>query len=266
MTDRRTREIRFGVVAVVVGLLLVWSGLTPLSQHRDADGYLLSGSLAIDRSSRAVVSRDLGLLRGQYQCAAEETWILGLSSPDDVRMQGRASGSGALFLGIAPADAVAGYLDAVSHDEITGWDCDIDEIKEVDYTGHDGALVPGPPAAQRFWTTSVSGTGEQTLDWKIESGDWAVVIMNADASSGVSADMRFGALAPARFDLLAWISFAVGAVAMVFGGSSLYVGLRRTGAAGAPGPDDAMTESEPKLEERLSAVPPATGGERRRDR
>lgn len=106
VTDRRTMAIVFGAVLVLVGLLLVWSGLTPLSQSRDADGSLLSDPLTIDRPSHAVVTNDVGLMRGHYDCAAEETLILGFSTPDEVRMRGVATGSNVLFMGIAPAAAV----------------------------------------------------------------------------------------------------------------------------------------------------------------
>ena len=221
--------VALGIVFVVLGLLLVWGGLTPLSQFRDADGYLMSDPLTIDRPSRAVVTNDVGLLRGHYECAGEETLILNLYSPDDVRMQGVASGPDALFMGIAPADAVEGYLDGVAHDEIAEWDCDVDDIVPVEYTEHDGASAPNAPGTERFWVASASGTGQQTLDWTIESGEWAIVIMNADASSGASADLRFGALAPSGLDTLAWTSFVVGLVALISGGLLLYVGFRRRG-------------------------------------
>lgn len=227
MTSRKTIAVVSGGFVAFVGLLLVWGGLTPLSQYRDADGYLLSDPLTVDRSSRAIITNDVGLLRGHWDCAGEESFFLAFYSPEDVRMQGVASGSDALFLGIAPTGPLEGYLDGVAHDEITDWDCDVDEIEAVKYTRHEGAGAPGVPGTEQFWVTSASGTGQQTLDWTVESGEWAVVIMNADASSGVSADLRFGALAPSGLDTLAWISFAVGLVALTGGGLLLYFGLRR---------------------------------------
>lgn len=227
MTGRRTTAVVSGGFVAFAGLLLVWGGLTSLSQHRDADGYLLSDPLTVDRSPRAVITNDVGLLRGHYECAGEESLFLALYSPDDVRMQGVASASDALFMGIAPADALKGYLDGVAHDEITEWDCDVHRIEAVKYTRHEGTVAPGAPGTEQFWVTSTSGTGQQTLDWTIEGGEWAMAIMNADASSGVSADLRFGALAPPGLGTLAWASFAVGLVALLGGGLLLYLGLRR---------------------------------------
>lgn len=236
VVDRRTTRTGFGVVLMVVGLLFVWGGLTPLSQYRDADGYLLSDPLKIDRPSRAVVTNDVGLLRGHHECASEETFVLDLVTSDEVRMRGVASGSADLFMGIAPADAVEGYLAGVAHDEITEWACDVDDITVVEYTGREGTASPSAPGTELFWVASTSGRGEQTLDWKIESGEWAVVIMNADSSSGVLADVRLGALAPSLLEPLAWASFAVGLIALIGGGALLYAQFRRRGRDATPQP------------------------------
>ena len=123
-----------------------------------------------------------------------------------------------LFIGIAPADAVAGYLDGVAHDEITDWDCRQDDIIEVVYARNEGATDPAAPGTQGFWVASVSGSGEQTLDWTIESGEWAVVIMNADGSPGVSADVRFGVKAQSGLLPIGLASLVVGLVALIGGG------------------------------------------------
>jgi len=95
-------------------------------------------------------------------------------------------------MGIAPSDAVAGYLDGVAHDEITSWDSTQDDITDVVYTRNEGVTDPAAPGTEGFWVASVSGSGEQTLDRTIQSGEWALVIMNANGSPGVSAHVRFG--------------------------------------------------------------------------
>jgi hypothetical protein len=65
---------------------------------------------------------------------------------------------------------------------------------------------------------SVSGSGEQDLDWTVESGEWALVIMNADGSPEVSADVQFGVLAPSVLLPVGLGSLAVGLVALIGGG------------------------------------------------
>ena len=81
MTGRISKAMAFGIACVGLGLVLGWAGLTPLSQDRDADGYLLSDALTVDRSSHAVMTSDVELLRGHHECAGEETFLLDFYSP-----------------------------------------------------------------------------------------------------------------------------------------------------------------------------------------
>ena len=170
----------------------------------------MTDPFTIEVSSRAVVTGDLELLRWNT--------MPDFVSPDDVRVEGVAAGSGALFMGIGPADAVAGYLDGVAHDEITEWDSTQDDIENVVYTRNEGATDPAAPGTEGFWVASVSGSGEQALDWTIERGEWALVIMNADGSPDVSADVRFGVATLSVLFPIGLASLAVGLVALISGG------------------------------------------------
>ncbi|MCP3938328.1 MAG: hypothetical protein GY708_23515 [Actinomycetia bacterium] len=207
---RRTKVVGIGLV--LVGLVLVYNlGLASLAHSPVFREHNLTDSLTIEVSSRAVVTDDVELLRWN-------TMPEFISTPDDVRVEGVAAGSGTLFMGIAPADTVAGYLDGVVHDEITEWDSTQDDIVEVVYTRNEGATDPGAPRTEGFWVASVSGSGEQTLDWTIQSGEWALVIMNADGSPGVSADVRFGVATLSVLFPIGLASLVIGLVALISGG------------------------------------------------
>lgn len=243
MTGRNTKMTVVGVAAIILGFFAVFMGLGDvLTEERDADGYLMSDPLTIDRPAPVVISNDIDLLRGHYRCVTEDSLIALLPRSDDVRVTGTGAGSEALFVGIAPVVAVATYLDGVPHDEITDWDCDQDRLTAVTYTTHQGAGLPEAPQAQTFWSASISGTGQQTLDWTIPSGEWAVVIMRADPSSEVSADVRFGALRPSGMITMAWILIVVGLLLLIAGGLIVFITVRRDRRTRTPRPDDAGAE------------------------
>lgn len=209
---RRTTVILVGSVLVVAGLVLIYNfGLASLAHSPAFRDHNLTDPFTIEVSSHAVVSDDVELLRWN-------TMPDFVSPPEDVRVEGVAAGSGSLFMGIAPADAVAGYLDGVAHDEITKWDSTQDDIEYVVYTRNEGAADPGAPETEGFWVASVSGNGELALDWTIENGEWALVIMNADASPGVAADVRFGTATLAMLLPIGMASLAVGLAALISGG------------------------------------------------
>jgi hypothetical protein len=246
MTRRSNRRLAIGIIAGVVGFVLAWGGLAPLSEHRDADGYFMSNPLAVDRPSRAVVTDDVGLLRGRYETLTEESLILSfVADPDDVRMRGVASGSDVLFMGIAPSAVVDAYLDGVAHDEITGWNADLANITDVDYATHEGTATPPAPGAETFWVASVAGTGQQTLDWTIGHGDWTVVVMNADASRGVGADLSFGASPPSSLRTLSWTVVAIGLPLLVGGGVLVFLGIRDRNRDDDHSSTEAETPREP---------------------
>ncbi len=204
--------IGFGTGLVLVGLVLVYNfGLMSLFHSRVFGEYRLSDPLTIEVSSRAVVTDDVELLRWN-------TMSEFISPPDDIRVRGVATGSETLFMGIAPADAVAGYLDGVAHHEIIEWDSFQDDITDVVYARNEGSTDPTAPGTEGFWVASVSGSDEQALDWNIQSGEWALVIMNADGSPDVSADVQFGVARLSALLPIGLVSLFVGFVALIGGG------------------------------------------------
>ncbi len=95
----------------------------------------------------------------------------------------------------------------------------------VEYEHVDGVSVPGAPADQRFWVAKVAGSGSRTLEWALRDGDWAVVIMNADGSAPVAADVQLGARFGVVYPLVVGLTLAgvfllaLGAALMVLGAS-----------------------------------------------
>ena len=123
-------------------------------------------------------------------------WLLGTA-----RLRATAAEGSAVFVGVASADDVADYLDGVAHSEIV-------ELDGIEYVEHAGGAPEQAPEEADIWTVQASGPGTQTVTWKPTAGDWAVVVMNQDASAGVdvradvggdrAAAAERGAVAPDR--------------------------------------------------------------------
>lgn len=156
---------------------------------------------------------------------------LGEPGPDDwwsdrelatVRVTADNTDTGRLFIGIGPEADVEAYLADVPHDEVG----DLEFAPFVaDYRRENsgGTATPGPPDAQEFWVAHSAGEATQRLSWDPEPGDWAIVVMNADGTEGVSADIELGAqlsfLVPVAIGLGIAGALAIGlGAAMILGG------------------------------------------------
>lgn len=173
-----------GVLAGAVGglLLAVDSGL------RDPDGYLMSGRQELGSAGYAVSSEDLEIQ------VDEGTGDLPRRLLGKVKIVAESEAGRPLFVGIARAEAVETYLAGVEHAVITDLDGPGDRLEpQYRYVAGDApAMVPG---VAELWSVSASGPDPE-LVWEPESGAWAVVVMNADGSAAVEAEVRAGATVP----------------------------------------------------------------------
>ena len=191
-TAGRIALVVVGVVAGIIAFAMLVGGcaLVAVDQtQRDADGFLMSPSEDFSSAAYAIVSEEAELDTEGAEWALDA--FLGT-----VRI--RSESERPVFVGIGPASDVDRYLDGVAHDVV-------DHLEDPDYSRQRGGAPRSPPAEQSFWEESFTGSGEQTLEWAPEEGDWRVVLMNADGSRGVSAEMRIGA----ELDSLLWIGIGL---------------------------------------------------------
>src|SRR4051794_12404581 len=159
-----------GLVAfalILTGGLLLWAN----GHYKDADGYLSTGSQRFDSREYAITTPSLDVGAGA------PGFLLKSNRYGELRLQTMEKGGKPLFVGIAPTHDVRAWLSGTGYSEIS--DVDYAPFKAV-YAQHEGTRTPGPPARQGFW----AATGTHALHWHVESGDWSVVVMNADGSRG----------------------------------------------------------------------------------
>jgi hypothetical protein len=141
-----------------------------------------------------------------------------------------------VFVGIAPTRDVTRYLRGTAHARVT--DLDYHPFR-ADYALSGGDTRAAAPAKQRIWDAQAHGRGPQTLTWDVADGDWSAVVMNADGSPNVDADVRAGANVP-FLDEVAWGAIGGGAIFGFGSAALLYAGLRTPRrprpAAGVPDP------------------------------
>jgi hypothetical protein len=135
-----------------------------------------------------------------------------------------------LFVGLARTSDVESYLSGVPYSTVT--DVDASPFR-ADYERHAGNRHPVSPEHAGIWEASSDGRGEQSIDWQIEDGDWSIVVMNADGSLGVDAEVSAGADIP-FLDELGWSAIGSGAFALILSVGLIALGVRRPRTAAAP--------------------------------
>ena len=206
-----------GSIAAILSFALLAGGcaLVVIDQtQRDADGYLMSPSRDFSTPTFAIVSE-----RANIDVEGAK-WVVD-KFLGTIRI--RSNSQRPVFIGIAPAADVDRYLLGTERDVVTGLD-----NTNPSYSHRPGGAPTGPPSEQRFWVASAAGSGEQTVDWKPQAGNWRAVVMNRDAARGVAADMSIGA----KLESVLWIGAALlGIGALVAAGAAIAItaGVRRGG-------------------------------------
>src|SRR5438067_6060658 len=254
MSAGRVILIVLGVIGVLFGLALLAGGgfLLWTDRTQRQDGYLTTPT------ERFATATTYALTRTRLEIDAEgPSLLLNDNWFGKVRIRGESPGAKMLFIGIGPEAAVARYLGSVAHASVQ--DIDFDPFR-VKYLPIAGGAPQAPPTEQHFWAVSASGVGTQTVTWKVREGDWSVVLMNADGSRGVVADIDVGA----KLSFLLWVAIGslLGGLLVVGGSTALIVLAARTrqpppappvpppvgsgrGSTPAPEPPDRSTEEPP---------------------
>jgi hypothetical protein len=82
---------------------------------------------------------------------------------------------------------------------------------QVSYEHINGHAPSRAPADESFWVKSTRGSGNVSLAWHPRPGSWRAVLMNADGSRGVTAQLQLGA----RTSLLWWLGGGLLAAAVL---------------------------------------------------
>ena len=215
------------IVGIAVGALLAFCGLAVgasggavLAQF-GGDGTTSSGSREFSTSRTALVTQaaDLNDIGEAADIIGDPRVRLSLHATDPRH---------GVFVGVGPAASVDRYLSAAAIDEVT--DFDVHPFR-FERRSRDGFGRPERPADQSFWVAQSSGHDGASLDWKIRSGEYRLVVMNADASPGVRTQGDVSLTIP-HASAISWSLMGGGLALLLAGIATIVLSVR----ASAPSP------------------------------
>ncbi len=207
-----------GAVAAVLALALLIGGGVALwiDGKKDDAGYLSTSRHEFSARTAALASDNLDLdLDGAQR-------VVGSTDFGKVRLEVSPRTGRPVFVGIARTRDVSAYLRRVAHTTVRDIDAWPFSAHQHD---HPGARRAAAPATRPIWAASAQGAGEQELTWRVRDGSWSVVVMNADGSPGVDADVRAGAKVP-FLGTAGWSAMGVGGMLLALAAALVVLGLR----------------------------------------
>jgi hypothetical protein len=228
MSAGRIVGIVVGSLVLLVGLGLLLGGGGVLVAERvlaDADGFVSLRSASINQDAYAVVAP------ARIEGAPWFWWRHVVTLRLEVTSRGTEGKP--IFVGLAERVDVDRYLNGVSYVEVRRLGVEDADRPRLQYQTMTGTTIPPAPASQTFWFESAAGATSQRLDWRIEPGDYCVVLMNADGSRGVNTTASLGIKAPVVLTIAA-IVLGVGAAFFLLGLVGILLSARGVGR-GAPG-------------------------------
>ena len=236
----RVLVVLAGSLGAVIALALAMAGIALVLAHataRDPSGFYTSQTERFSSSTYALTSEgiQIGDVRGDGAewalDALDATVRVRVANPDGRPM----------FIGIAREQAVDRYLTQIAHEEISDVQSSpfsYDSVKRL------GGASPGFPTSASFWAATASGPGTQALTWKPDIGRWAVVVMNADGSRSVTADVSVGAKSDAVLPI-GVVLLGLGLLGLGGSGMLIWLALREEGGS-AGGGVTAIAQAPPR--------------------
>jgi hypothetical protein len=225
----RIALLAVGIVVALLGLAALAGGAVLLlvnESERDADGFFTTATHAFRTDSHAIVTESLDI------GTEGPDWLFEEGRLATIRVRGSsADPTHELFIGVARTANVQSYLSTTRYATLA--DFELDPFHAT-YRASAGTSAPAEPGSQEFWAASAEGAGTQTLEWEVSKGEWSFVVLNADGSRGVEADLSVGAKVPFIF----WLGVGLvagGAFLLASSGTMIYFSVRRRLRARATG-------------------------------
>ena len=195
----------FGGLILIVALGLITGGgvlLWSQTAITDNAGYMNTNAVPLTVSSYAIVQNNVNIQIDN-----------GIGMPMNqnivsVKIAATSNNGKPIFVGIVPQQPALTYFSGVNIDRIISYNWVPGRMMGSGvptFQTIPGGAPSTAPTSQMIWVAQASGSGTQTVTWTPSTGEYWVVIMNADGLKGVDANVQVGA----RVTILSWIGWGL---------------------------------------------------------
>ena len=220
----RTVLVVLASLVALLGLAALAAGIAAVvldQTQRGSEGYLSTATTAYSTGTYALVS-------DSYRAGTSSDWFAARQLLGEVRITVRSSRR--VFLGIARADKADRYLEGMRREQGPSFEPDRFGAARGEFSVLPGGAPTAAPGRISIWAASTTGTGTRRLAWTPKNGEWRVVLMNADGSAGVNADLSIGATFP-HLLTIGLVAAGAGLVLLLGSAVTMVAALRRATSA-----------------------------------
>ena len=227
----------FSVLLISLGIF-VGGSVILWSQNAIAadDGYVYTDPMRLSANSYAVVQNDIHpkVENSWWPFTITEAqargWPFTIKEAVSIKVKATSNNGKPVFIGVATKQSALTYFDGVNVDKLVldNWTPNgvVDLYQTLTYQSLPGGSPQTPPSSQLIWTAHASGDGAQTLEWSPSTGDYWLVVMNADGSKVLDATIQIGA----RIAIFSWTGWGIvfsGIIVASLGVAIIYFGAIR---------------------------------------
>lgn len=216
-------------ILISIPILFAGGALMGVSDvFNQGEGYIGIQDIQFQTSTQALIFKELDIYFDEYDIPPDWLWKPDFSDWATLRIKADSNNDDNVFIGIIEADDANAVFSDVAYDQVVEFR--MDRLRNRDphirYRYHSGDPLEIPPTEIDVWVASVSGSGEQTLTWSPEAGNFWFIIMNEDGSSSIGVDTGVAVKIPI-LDNIGRALFFGGIVLLGLGVVIIYFGVIR---------------------------------------
>lgn len=191
-------------------------------------GYIGVDNVDLGTSTQMLVAKEMDIHINDYDGPPQWMWEPSIGDLVTIKIKAESNTGDNVFIGVVEASDGYAVLGDYAYDQISEFK--MEDMRSrypyFEYRHHSGETLNVTPAELDIWVTEVSGSGEQTLTWSPELGNYWLVIMNEDGSANVNVETGVAIKMPILSNIGSGL-FVGGLVLLAFGVAIIYFGAIR---------------------------------------
>ena len=220
-----------GAFFILIAVPILFSGgaLMGVTDFFDqGGGYIGVDNIDFGTSTQMLVAKEMDIHIDDYDGPPHWMWEPSIGDLVTIKIKAESNTGDDVFIGIVEANDGYSVLGDFAYDQISQFR--MEDMRSrypyIEYRHHSGETLNVTPGELDIWVAEISGSGEQTLTWSPELGNYWLVIMNEDGSANVNVETGLAVKMPILSKIGSGL-FVGGLVLLAFGVAIVYFGAIR---------------------------------------